>query len=451
MASESIGILPSDTHHRDILDSLPEWVWEVDKNGFIVYSNLAVENLLGFERFSLTGKSILTLAPPGKPEPALKLLDCQWDLNNPLQRSIHSFRDTNGKDVLLSTTGAPFYNTQKKTVGIRFISRPVRKADNDDTGDYAKFVLDNIHEAAAIMDEDQNILYINPGFTQLFGYTHEEIIGKPLATLGTDRKISTLQPSDVTRTLDDQLSWQGEVHRRHKSGEYIPCLLNAQGVSKGGVNHYIGTYFDLRKIKRNDKIAKEALKKTIHVLCEAIEVRNVLKGQHQDGVTDLAVAIAFEMGMDYEFIEGLTLAAAMHDLGEMYLPAEVASKDSALDDVERALIHTHPGKCFDLLKHIRYPWPVAEIILQHHERFDGSGYPKGVKGDDILMEARILAVADVVATMLSDRPYRPACNFEQVIKELEDNKGSSYDPLVVDMCLRLMREKNYRVKRPQPL
>ena len=164
-------------------------------------------------------------------------------------------------------------------------------------------------------------------------------------------------------------------------------------------------------------------------------------------MTDLAVAIAFEMGKDLNFIEGLTLASHLHDLGEIYIPPEIANKPGALSDADFELIKIHPIKGYEILKDIKFPWPVANIILQHHERINGSGYPKGLKGDEIMLEARILAVADMVCTMLTDRPFRPAYSMEQCIDELEINKGILYDERVVDVCLRLIREKSYRLKQ----
>jgi HD-GYP domain-containing protein (c-di-GMP phosphodiesterase class II) len=212
------------------------------------------------------------------------------------------------------------------------------------------------------------------------------------------------------------------------------------------IDGFIGTYLDLRSMKHTDQLQKNALKATINAVCKAVDERNVLKGQHQEQVTDLAVAIAFEMGKDLNFIEGLTLAAHLHDLGEMYIPPEISAKEGALSVADFELVKIHPIKAYEILKDIKYPWPVANIILQHHERMNGSGYPKGLKGDEIMMEARILAVADVVCTMLTDRPYRSACSITKCIDELEINKDTLYDPRVVEVCLRLIREKSYQLK-----
>ncbi len=138
------------------------------------------------------------------------------------------------------------------------------------------------------------------------------------------------------------------------------------------------------------------------------------------------------------------MAGSIHDIGKISVPAEILSKPTQLTDLEFSLIKVHPQISYDILKDIDFPWPVAEIVLQHHERMDGSGYPQGLKGDEILAEARILMVADVVEAIASHRPYRPALGIEKALEEIRQDKGILYDPGVVEVCLRLFKEKGYR-------
>lgn len=448
MSTEALQTDPTrEAYFKSVLDSLPNWVWEVDQNGYITYSNVAIENFLGYVPRQVTGKSILSFVPQADADSALALLNKQWGISDAPEYIRHSFYTLQGEEVFLETTGNPYYDNISKAKGFRFISRLVQ---NERDESLANFVVSNINEAVALMDKDRNIVYINDGFTRIFGYTRDEIIGRSVALLGSEKSMSaSVQAADVTGALTKRHSvWQGEVLRKGKNGQFIPCLLSATAIrdENNEITNFVGTYLDLRTIKHTDQSQKNALKATINAICKAIDERNVLKGQHQEQVTDLAVAIAFEMGKDLNFIEGLTLASHLHDLGEMYIPSEIANKPGALSAADYELVKIHPIKGYEILKDIKFPWPVANIVLQHHERMNGSGYPKGLKGDEIMLEARILAVADMVCTMLTDRPYRPACSVDQCIDELEINKGSLYDERVVDICLRLLREKSYRLK-----
>ena len=177
-----------------------------------------------------------------------------------------------------------------------------------------------------------------------------------------------------------------------------------------------------------------------------LESRDLYTSSHQSRSADLARAIATEMGFPQEKIEGIRMAGSIHDIGKLSIPAEILSKPTKLTDIEFSLIKEHSRSGYEMLKDVESPWPLAQIVYQHHERMDGSGYPRNLKGDEILMEARIMAVADVVEAMASHRPYRPALGIEVALEEIEKNKGIFYDNTVADACLRLFREKGYQLK-----
>jgi HD-GYP domain-containing protein (c-di-GMP phosphodiesterase class II) len=162
-------------------------------------------------------------------------------------------------------------------------------------------------------------------------------------------------------------------------------------------------------------------------------------------VAEIAVAIGAELGLDERQQEGLRVAGHLHDIGKITIPAEILSKPGKLSAIEFHLIQGHAQASYDVLKGVEFPWPVAEVALQHHERMDGSGYPQGLKGVAILLEARIMAVADVVEAMSSHRPYRPGLGIDKALAEIERGRGSAYDPAVADACLRLFRERRYRL------
>jgi len=177
----------------------------------------------------------------------------------------------------------------------------------------------------------------------------------------------------------------------------------------------------------------------------ALESRDPYTAGHQSRSADLARAIAIEMGLDQDKIDAIHMAGIVHDIGKIAIPAEILIKPTKLTNIELSLIKQHSRSGYEMLKDVESPWSLAEIVYQHHERMDGSGYPRNLEGDKILMEARILSVADVVEAMASHRPYRAALGIEAALEEIKKNKGTLYDDAVADACLKLFREKGYQL------
>ena len=193
--------------------------------------------------------------------------------------------------------------------------------------------------------------------------------------------------------------------------------------------------------KSTDKI-KTNIEGTIHAMAMTVEMRDPYTAGHQRQVADLASAIAEKMGIPREQIDSIHLAGTIHDIGKMQVPTEILSKCGKLTELEFDMIKTHSQAGYDILKTIEFQWPIAEFVLQHHERMDGSGYPSGLKAESILIEARILSVADVVDAIVPHRPYRPALGIEKAQEEIFDNRGIVYDSDVVDACLSIISENN---------
>ena len=191
---------------------------------------------------------------------------------------------------------------------------------------------------------------------------------------------------------------------------------------------------------------KRAINTTIQVLVSALESRDPYTTGHQSRAADLACAITTEMGLDQDKIEGIRMASIIHDIGKLAVPTEILAKPGKLTDIEFLLIKQHSQTGYDMLKDVESPWPLAQIVHQHHERMNGTGYPKNLKGDEILLESRILAVADVVEAISSDRPYRPSLGIDFALDEIDKNKGVLYDDVVANACLNLFREKGFQLK-----
>ncbi len=188
---------------------------------------------------------------------------------------------------------------------------------------------------------------------------------------------------------------------------------------------------------------RRALEGVIQALAMAVETRDPYTAGHQQRVARLALAMGMDMGLPSKSLEAIYMAGVVHDVGKISVPAEILSKPTRLTDLEFALIKTHPQVGYEILKNIEFPWPIARMVLQHHEKLDGSGYPQGVRGDEILLEARILTVADVVEAMASHRPYRPALGVSAALEEISGNQGTLYDADAAKACLRLFEEGRF--------
>jgi PAS domain S-box-containing protein/putative nucleotidyltransferase with HDIG domain len=306
-----------------------------------------------------------------------------------------------------------------------------------------------------------NYTYISPSVKILRGYEPAEVLKQP--------STETLTPSSwdlAMRTLSEVIELEKSEHSeitisrtlrlemRRKDGttvwtEVKLSFIRDEGQRPVGI---LGVTREITERKQAEDSLKETLESlrkavgvTIQVMVSAVETRDPYTAGHQVRSANLARNIAAEMGLPQEKIDGIRMAGSIHDIGKLSIPAEILSKPTKLSDIEFSLIKEHARQGYEILRNVESPWPLAEMVYQHHERMDGSGYPRNLKGDEILIEARILAVADVVESMASHRPYRAGLGIEAALEEIEKNKGVFYDPDVVETCLRLFREKGYRL------
>lgn len=199
-----------------------------------------------------------------------------------------------------------------------------------------------------------------------------------------------------------------------------------------------------KEFKQTYKKLQKIIEGTVNIITKVVETRDPYSIGHQQRVSKLATAIAWEMKLPKDKIEGIRIASLVHDIGKVNLPTEIVSKPSKLVEVEFNLIKNYPKVGYDILREVDFPWPIAEIVLQHQEKIDGSGYPRGLKGDEICIEAKILGVANVVEAMTSYRSYRPAISIDKSLAEISKNKNILFDPEVVDACIKLFKEKSFK-------
>jgi len=292
--------------------------------------------------------------------------------------------------------------------------------------------------------------YASPQLEKLLAYRPDEILGKTLMDLATPRTREAIR-DEYLQLLAAERPYMGfECTCLGKNGQVVVLENNAVPYFDGQktLSGYRGIARDITERKKAMETLKKkrdelhaSLEETVASLASTAEKRDPYTAGHQQRVDQLACAIARELGLSDQQIEGLHIAALLHDIGKITLPSEYLAKPTRLSQEEKAVIRCHPNVGYEILKTIHFPWPVADIVYQHHEHLDGSGYPRGLTDEDILLEAKILAVADVVEAMSSHRPYRPALGITRAIEEIKDGRAIRYHAASVDACLRLIEEK----------
>ena len=325
-----------------------------------------------------------------------------------------------------------------------------------------RLIAENTADTIAVFDLNLNPTYISPAILNHRGYTVQEAMTQTLDQMLTpdslqqaSKNFADQMASESGGTADPTRTTLMELEEYCKDGstiwvELAASFLRDNNFKPTGALTVTRNITERKQAEERLKGTLESLRKsfgaTVQVMVSAIESRDPYTSGHQSRSADLACAIATEMGLAQDKIEGIRMAASIHDIGKLSVPAEMLSKPTKLTNIEFSLIKEHSQKGYEMLKDVESSWPLAQIVYQHHERMDGSGYPRNLKGDEILMEARIMAVADVVEAMASHRPYRPTLGIDAALEEIEKNKGILYDDAVVDACLKLFREKGFKLE-----
>ena len=311
--------------------------------------------------------------------------------------------------------------------------------------------VDAVRDMVFLTDIEGKVLRCNRALIERLQSTFSDIIGKKVSEIfyGNSRPDPRFISPSFTRSSHLEIH---EIRFPAMEGWFqvsISPLKSPRGRPKG-VAYHISDITEHKQteeeLRQSFKKSQRILEETLGALVAAIEIRDPYTANHQRRVAQLACAIAKEMGLSEKQIGGIYRAGLIHDIGKINVPAEILSKPGSLTKVEFAMIKTHPQVGYDILKTIEFPWPVAQIVLQHHERMDGSGYPRGSALDNILLEAKILSVADVVEAMSSRRPYRPAHGIEEALLEISRKEGTLYDPEVVHTCVKLFTGKGFKFR-----
>ncbi len=313
-------------------------------------------------------------------------------------------------------------------------------------------ILASIGDAVIVTDYEGNITYINPVAESMTGYKLNEVTGLSANNLINIENVEVKQPAI---TDNDTSDIRTRKYLISKDNIKTPVSFRSSP-QKDRNGEFIGRVVVLRDItesvKSEDrlhesfKMLRKSMGGAIQAMAQTVESRDPYTAGHQKRVSNIARMIAHELLLKREQIEGIRLAGIIHDLGKISIPAEILSRPGRITEVEFNLIKTHPKTGYDILKTIDFPWPIAEIVYQHHERINGSGYPRGLKGDEIMIEAKILAVADVVEAMASHRPYRPSLGIEYALDEIKKNRGILYDTVISDVCIKIFSREDVDIE-----
>jgi len=449
------ALLQSEAKYRSIFENAVEGIFQSTPDSYLIAVNPAMARIFGY-------------ASPDEMIAGVTNIGHQIYINS---GDRHTFQQLLEKHGIVEGFEAQFYRQDGSTLWGSLNVRAVKDTDGmvlyyegtmeDITArkraeeelkkseEKYRNIFDNAVEGIFQITPDGRYLSVNPALAMIHGFNSPEEMILSITDIAHQLYVDPSRRAELKRlTAKEGFVKNFEIMMRRKdlSLQWVSVNSHAVRDANGTILYYEGTLQDITSRKFAEEELKQ-LKKTMGGIIEAmsltVETRDPGTAGHQKKVSNLARAIAQELGLTHDMTEHIGMAGIIHDIGKISVPAEILCKPARLTDMEHSFIKIHSQSGYDILKEAGLPYPVAEIILQHHERLDGSGYPKGIKGIEILLETRILAVADVVEAITSPRPYRPALGINAALDEIMKNKGILYDAGVVEVCLKLFREKGF--------
>lgn len=412
-----------------LLDSVLDPILVMDKRGRIVAVNRAGLDLLGYKEGELVGRTLEDITGH---RGFLEERDLRMLLSVGEARNLRvNLLKKSGEEVPVSLNVSMFHADGQHFIVA--VARDIREVLELEQRFHS--IVSSLSEGLAVI-VDNKIVYMNPALETLLGIGYPQIRGEFCDLLPLEERQKTSEAYE--RVLRGEEAPPIVVRFVKADGCEKWLRLSGTRVSWFGRPAIAVIITDLTETELLRRRLQGTLNQVVLTLSRIVEYRDPYTAGHQQRVAGLSLAIAERMGLRQEQREGLRIAALLHDIGKLAVPVEILSKPGRLNEHEFELVKTHPAIGYRILSEIDFPWPVAEVVYQHHERLDGSGYPRGLRGEEILLEARIIGVADVTEAMLNHRPYRPAYPLGEVIEELTKNKGILYDPDVVEVCTELL-------------
>ncbi len=445
----------SEAHYRTLAENLPGIVYRVyvrEKNRMQFFNRTATE-VTGYATEELVAGDVCSLDPlivSEDRERVIATVERAIAENRPFTVE-YRLRHKSGDIRLLLEQGTPILGPDGKPLyidGVVFDVTERKRAAQEigRTKELLERMFESIHVLVAYMDRDFNFIRVNRAYAEADGRAPEFFPGKNHFALYPGEEVEAIFRR-VVETGEPYVAIERPfVYAEHpeRGTSYWDWRVEPVKDAGGRVESIVFTLLNVTERVLTAQRLRQGLERTVEAIAATIEMRDPYTAGHERRVVELATAIARALGLAEEKIEGLRFAALVHDIGKIRIPAEILSKPTALSPIEFEMIKSHCQVGYDILKGIAFPWPVARIVLEHHERLDGSGYPSGLKGAQTLLESKILTVADVVEAMASHRPYRPALGIDAALAHLTEKRGLWYDPAAADACLRVFREKGFR-------
>ncbi|MDD3880515.1 MAG: PAS domain S-box protein, partial [Syntrophomonas sp.] len=448
----------------NILASIEDGYYEVDKAGNLVFFNQSLQEMLGYSKEELLGMNYKRYMTNEDANKVFKTYNQVFRTGGAAKGFDWQLISKAGKKLYVETSVSPITAADGEITGFLGIIRDIseRKRAEQQIRESERRLADIINflpDATFAVDIAGKVIIWNYAAEEMTGVKAEEIIGKnnyeyAIPFYGYKKPMiidMVREESSYVHSLFTDVERKGHTLIREvffpsvgDSGLYCWAATAPLFDNEGNKTGAIISLRDISKRKQIENALKESLNKsqailksTVNALATTTEKRDLYTAGHQRRVAQLATAIAREMCFSEDMTRGIYMAATLHDIGKMQVSSDILSKPGELNYIEMLLVRTHAQVGYEIIKTIPFDLPVADMVIQHHERMDGSGYPLGLAGSKIMLEARILAVADVVEAMSSHRPYRPALGINLALEEIQRNRGTLYDPDVVDACLRL--------------
>jgi len=439
-----------------ILDSSQEGIVLVDADRRILRINKTIAETSGYTEQEVRGKPLDALISPQNLPRVFSLINMSLSGLPTQPLEVDDGAGSDGKpslEVQVSTlrkddqiVGAAI--TTRNAVDRR--TKPEAKQLNEDR---FRNLIENTSDWVWEVNAKCVYTYVNPRVREILGYEPQEVLGKTIFDLLPLREASHITKRFTSAIAAREPLKLVQITCLHKDGRSVTLETSAVPVfdGEGKVSGYHGIHRDITgREKTEQQFAQNTVKleRTMDGIIEAmtlaVEARDHFAVGHQQRVAKLAYAMVWEMGRSPELGHSVRTAGLLHDVGKIFIPIEMLTKPGQLTQDEFATIKNHPKAGYEILKSIEFPWPIAEIVLQHHERMDGSGYPSGLKGDDIRLESRLLGVADTVEAMFHPRSYRPALGMDKALREIAKDKGVLYDRDVVEACLAVFLDRGFK-------
>jgi PAS domain S-box-containing protein len=449
----------SEKYFKEITENSSDIIVITDKNGNIKYCSRSIERFSGYKPEELIGKSGFIFIHPDEVERAIQDFSEAIQIkDSPIPpnafRIVHKdgsvrYFEGMGKNLLDNPSVAGIVMNIHDVTDRKQAEEALRKSETK-----YRHLVEDAHEGIFQSTVEGRHITVNQAFANILGYESPEDVVKNINDIAHQVYVNPEDRAKILQAIDKEGSVKGyeaEFYRKDGSKTWVSINMHAIRDDQGHLLYYQGIDQDVTDRKKMEKERHENIERlrrslgaTINAMAVTVETRDPYTAGHQRRVADLARAIASEMKLTSEQIDGIRMASMIHDIGKISIPSEILAKPTKLTELEFSLIKTHSQSGYNILKDIDFLWPVAQIILQHHERINGSGYPNGLMGKQILLESQILAVADVVEAISSHRPYRPAFGINIALNEITKNRGILYNPDIVDACLRLFGEKFFK-------